>query len=75
MTYYVYENWTIDRARVHRAECGSCNYGRGKQPNDSGRNGRWSRSFETHQEAAAFMRTLPRGDRSDCGHCRPGASQ
>jgi hypothetical protein len=26
--YYVYENWTHDRARIHKGDCGYCNDGR-----------------------------------------------
>jgi hypothetical protein len=32
MTFYVYENWTHDRARLHRGECGYCNDGSGLSP-------------------------------------------
>ena len=27
-SFYVYENWTHDRARVHKGECPYCNHGR-----------------------------------------------
>ncbi len=34
--YWVYENWTNRRVRVHRGECGHCKDGRGCQIEDSG---------------------------------------
>ncbi len=37
MGYYVYENWTHERARVHIDSCPYCKHGRGTQPQDGGR--------------------------------------
>ncbi len=31
MSFYVYENWTHNRARIHRGTCGYCNNGQGTQ--------------------------------------------
>ncbi len=68
MSYWVYENWTRDRARLHRAECGYCNDGRGTQPADSGRNGRWRFAADL-QSARAILRNLKRADKAECGYC------
>ena len=37
MGYYVYDNWTHERARVHIDSCSFCKHGRGTQPQDGGR--------------------------------------
>ena len=50
--YWVYENWTHKRTRVHLAECGHCNHGRGTQASHSGRNSKWHGPFS--DRAMAF---------------------
>ena len=68
--YWVYENWTRDRARFHRADCSFCNDGRGVQPNASNRNGKWhKRPFGTRAEAESYAMATGRGDVGPCGHC------
>ena len=44
-SFYVYENWTQDRALAHRAECPYCNHGRGIHGTDNEWNGRWHSPF------------------------------
>jgi hypothetical protein len=44
--YFIYENWTHDRARIHKGECGYCNNGRGTQAGSSPRNGKWHGPLE-----------------------------
>lgn len=53
MGYRFYENWTADdKAVIHEEECGFCNFGQGCHDNPLGeRNGRWSDSFGTLEEA------------------------
>jgi hypothetical protein len=36
---FVYENWTHDRVRIHKADCGYCNDGRGTHAGSSVRDG------------------------------------
>ncbi len=69
--YWVYENWTVKRARVHLAECGNCNHGRGKQQADSGRNGRWYGPFVDRDAAFRRMEQTRQPDRRACGYCAP----
>lgn len=71
MAFYVYENWTHDRARVHRAECSFCNHGDGTHGGGSDRNGRWLPPFETSAQAFAQAAKLRRADHRGCGHCAP----
>ena len=67
--YWVYENWTVDKARPHRAECPHCNDGRGKRPDASVRNGRWHGPFGTRVEAESFARATRRRDIGACRYC------
>ena len=69
--YWVYENWTVKRARVHLAGCGNCNHGRGKQQTDSGRNGRWYGPFADRDAAFRRMEHTSQPDRRACGYCSP----
>jgi hypothetical protein len=46
MDYRVYENWTIDKAIVHKAACRFCNDGRGIHRADEGHNGLWHGPFD-----------------------------
>lgn len=71
MRFYVYENWTLDRARLHRAECGHCNDGRGTQASDSGKNGRWHGPYDDRNLALRVMTRLKRADSKTCGNCAP----
>ena len=69
MEYWDYENWTRQRARIHQGNCRYCNYGRGWQPKDSGRNGKWHGPFETRQLAFNHMKAMAYRDMSDCAVC------
>ena len=70
MEYYVYENWTRDRGRIHSGECGHCNHGQGNQPQDSGRNGKWHGPFE-RDAAFVYARGLNKSDMKPCSVCNP----
>lgn len=67
--FYVYENWTNKRARLHRASCSFCNGGRGSQGSSSDKNGEWHGPFGDMGQARAKLATLEYGDKGDCGAC------
>ncbi len=71
MNYFVYENWTHDRTRVHAASCGFCNDGHGMHAEDSGANGRWLGPFPSCATALAAARALNRADIGICNKCAP----
>jgi hypothetical protein len=71
MSFYVYENWTHDRARVHRADCSYCQQGRGTHGETSDRNGKWHPPFATSEEAFRKAASLRRADTKGCLHCKP----
>jgi hypothetical protein len=68
--YHLYENWTLRRGRIHRAECSHCNHGRGTHENDSGRNGKWHGPFDRN---AAFKAAaaITHADIQPCKVCDP----
>lgn len=69
--YYVYENWTRDRGRIHKAECPFCNHGEGYREVDPGTNGKWHRPYDERAFAFKFADTLKRADKKPCGTCDP----
>lgn len=67
--YYVYENWTHDFARIHKASCSCCNDGKGFRNNTSDKNGRWLGSFKDKQEAELVAQKTRRKTISNCLRC------
>lgn len=67
-TFWVYENWTHDRARIHQASCTFCDSGRGLHADTSNRNGQWL-PFETIEDARRSEAMRTRSDASECGVC------
>lgn len=70
-TYYVHESFTRDRARIHRAECHCCNFGRGFMTKTSGLSGCWHGPFPARAAAYAFTAGLSRKEKAACARCRP----
>lgn len=56
--FWVYENWRArgHGAKIHRAECGFCNNGRGITTGTRPDNGKWHGSFETFEKAREFAK-------------------
>ncbi len=73
MSFYVYENWQAEghKAIVHRAECPSCNNGRGIHPDASEDNGCWHGAFGTFQEALTAARRTGARVARPCRRCNP----
>ncbi len=75
--YWVYENWTHRRIRVHRAECSFCNDGHGLGVGTNGRNDEWSGPYASLNLARDKVRQLPSRngggawDIADCAVCAP----
>jgi F-type H+/Na+-transporting ATPase subunit beta len=67
--YWVYENWTRKRARLHLAECRFCKDGRGVQRQLSDDNGRWLGPFSERSAALEALERTERPDRRTCKHC------
>jgi F-type H+/Na+-transporting ATPase subunit beta len=71
MNFYVYEDDTTNKARVHTGRCMHCNEGKGRkltrQPN-----GRWYGPYGTQAAAQSFAEGLKKKDTNACGLCLPG---
>jgi len=70
MTYHVYENWMVRKARVHFSDCRWCNHGKGVHPDPSRDRDRWLGPFATLDEALQAAQAT-REPVSKCKHCRP----
>lgn len=68
--YFIYENWTHDRVRIHKGECGHCNDGRGTQAGSSLRNGKWHGPL-SRDDVYRLAAKLKRGDTRACPNCAP----
>ena len=67
--FYVYENWTNKRARLHRGDCSYCNDGKGTQGTDSVTNGQWFGPYSTREAAAERMASVVQSDKAQCAMC------
>lgn len=67
--YWVYENWTHDYAKIHRADCSFCNDGTGVHGKSSDANGRWHGPFEKLDKALIRARRTSRQTVGECKVC------
>ena len=68
--YWAYRNWTLKRARFHRADCRHCNDGHGKQGVTGERsNDEWHGPFGTPEAAQRYVESLGWEDVGPCGFC------
>lgn len=63
--FYVYDNNTHNRARIHTSACHTMRNGGGSE------NGDCHGPFDTYEEAKAVMATLSKLDKGDCAICHP----
>ncbi|WP_143523532.1 hypothetical protein [Pararhizobium arenae] len=68
--FYVYENWRRDRGGIHRAECRYCNFGKGFQAEDGGKNGKWHGPYD-RDTASTKANSLNRSGMKECSVCKP----
>ena len=69
--FWVYENWTHEKATVHSGSCSFCNSGRGIHPGSSTTNGEWLGPFATAADAWTRAEKTRRQDIRRCGVCSP----
>lgn len=67
--FYVYENWTNKRARLHRGDCSYCNDGKGSQGTDSVTNGEWFGPYSTREAAAERLASVSHPNKAQCAKC------
>ncbi len=71
MSFYVYENWIIDKAIVHRGECSWCKDGRGVHGRNTTNSSIWHGPFATAGEALATAKSRKRERTDACARCSP----
>jgi hypothetical protein len=71
LEFFVYENWTINKAIVHRGECSFCNRGRGIHLGSGGKNSQWHGPFNEAPQALFFAKRLNRSRTDSCKFCAP----
>ena len=69
MSYWVYENWTHDKAIIHRDSCAYCNNGRGIHGVSSGANDEWHGPYELRDDAEAKANATGRTEVRGCKSC------
>jgi hypothetical protein len=70
--YYIYENWQAHGhvARIHRAECSFCNFGKGFHCTDNVEHGRWLGPYKSLAEVYQKV-NHPGINVSNCKICNP----
>jgi len=70
--FWVHSSSQTKRAKIHLASCQYCSGGTGmrRRPAVPGGPAVWT-SYNTMEEALAFVATLPWLDKSACAHCLP----
>lgn len=71
MAYFVYENWTRDKAIVHRGDCTFCKRGQGLHGTGPTRNSRWHGPYETAADALIKAKSCRRTRTEGCAVCSP----
>jgi hypothetical protein len=67
--FFIYENWTHKRARLHRGDCAFCKDGNGSQSSSAVTNGRWLGPFASRKIAADRLAQLKYENKGTCGTC------
>lgn len=69
MTYWVYENWMVNKARIHFGSCSFCKEGKGtNKQKEEDLHGTWHGPFDSYQAAHKLAKSTGRRV-SNCGHC------
>lgn len=70
--FWVYENWTLRKAVLHRGECGACKRGRGQHGGGETKNGRWHGPYSSADAARADAPIRATSLKRECGLCMVG---
>ena len=71
MDYYIYNNWQAnkDSYKMHRADCGDCQSGKGKHcTKEYGDNGVWIGPFKTIEYAKKYI-SIKGVKAKECSRC------
>ena len=78
-SFFLYEDRPTNKITIHKATCGDCQNGKGKNEETATRRGElhfWHGPAASYVAAQAWARRLPfaakpRVKITDCGHCHP----
>lgn len=68
--FWVYENWALHKAVLHRGECGACKHGRGQHGGAETENGRWHGPYSSAVAARSGAPIRATSLKRDCGLCQ-----
>ena len=71
MAFWVYEQFSHKRARIHFSSCRYCNDGKGVGGNTDNNDDKWHGPFESFELAETSAKALKRKDTRSCGVCKP----
>jgi len=71
MSFFFYQNWHRERARLHHGYCSHCKDGSGTQLHDSGRNGSWHGPIDKRSVAASMLMSFGYADSACCPIRKP----
>ena len=66
--FWIYENWAVQKAVLHRGDCTSCNHGHGIWGGGKTPNGQWHGPYDSEDQAKAAP-IWPRREVRGCGLC------
>jgi len=66
--FWLYENWTVHTATLHRGDCQWCNHGAGQFGGGETRNGKWHGPYSS-ESAARSAPIRVNSMLRDCGSC------
>jgi len=69
MSYWIYENWTHEKAVLHQASCGYCKNGNGLHGTSGNGNDRWHGPYPSENAALNIAEKLGRKTVNFCGTC------
>lgn len=69
MTWHVYENWTHNKAIVHKSDCSYCCNGKGIHASASVKNGEWHGPYDLRHAAFDKAEATKREEIRACKVC------
>jgi hypothetical protein len=66
--FWIYENWAVQKAVLHRGGCGACKHGHGMWGGGKTPNGQWHGPYDSEDQAKSAPLS-PRREIRYCGLC------
>ena len=71
MELWVYENWTHEKAVIHKGDCSYCKHGNGLHGTSGNGNDKWHGPFSSLEDAQKMAEKTGRKVKKSCGICSP----